>query len=368
MTSWTGFVTYTDFVAGDDKGGVQHDDLFNGAYGLGKMNEARASYTSAYVVEEVEAKDGETKIAWIPATKAEVVDDGTELFVDSETGILYTDEEHTEKYAPAEKTKIKYIYDNVVIPQKKLVHLRAIQRAIPLKARCRRIAITYSLIAQFQAKTDYNMDLNQQLVAQASGELAYEIDSEGIDLLCKAAVEDARLTFSRTQPIGVSLRDHFEAFSRILAVAKAIVYNRTQKYQPNYMVCAADCLDVLSMNSQFRPAATGAVYGPYFAGTFGSLKVYVSPMLEPGKFFIGVNGSDLQTSAAVYAPYMPVVPTQLLGLPDGTMTQGFATMYDLRLLSRAVAIDGDKVEVDYDNDGLTIGEFSPLLVAGKIVD
>ena len=65
------------------------------------------------------------------------------------------------------------------------------------------------------------------------------------------------------------------------------------------MICAADCLDVLSMNSLWRPANTGAIYGPYFAGTFGSLKTYVSPMLEAGKFIIGVNGSDLQTSAAV---------------------------------------------------------------------
>ena len=26
--------------------------------------------------------------------------------------------------------------------------------------------------------------------------------------------------------------------------------------------------------------------------------------MAPGEFFFGVNGSDLQTSAAVYAPYM----------------------------------------------------------------
>ena len=68
------------------------------------------------------------------------------------------------------------------------------------------------------------------------------------------------------------------------------------------MICAADCLDVLSMNSQFRPANTGAIYGPYFAGTFGALKVYVSPIMDAGEFVIGVNGADLSTSAAIYAP------------------------------------------------------------------
>ena len=44
--------------------------------------------------------------------------------------------------------------------------------------------------------------------------------------------------------------------------------------------------------------------------------------MAQGEFFFGVNGSDLQTSAAVYAPYMAIVPTQLLGFADGTMSQG----------------------------------------------
>lgn len=38
--------------------------------------------------------------------------------------------------------------------------------------------------------------------------------------------------------------------------------------------------------------------------TLNGLKVFVSPSIEAGKFFLGVNGSDLMSSAAVYAPYM----------------------------------------------------------------
>ena len=50
------------------------------------------------------------------------------------------------------------------------------------------------------------------------------------------------------------------------------------------------------------------------------------------------------SSAAVFAPYMAVIPTQLLGMADGSMSQGFSTMYDLKILNK------------------------DLLVAGKIVD
>lgn len=30
---------------------------------------------------------------------------------------------------------------------------------------------------------------------------------------------------------------------------------------------------------------------------------------------------------------MPLVPTQLLGFADGTMSQGFSTMYDMKILN-----------------------------------
>ena len=76
-------------------------------------------------------------------------------------------------------------------------------------------------------------------------------------------------------------------------------------------------------------------------------------MLRKGSFFVGVNGSDLQTSAAVYGVYMPVVPTQLLGFADGAMQQGFSTLYDFQILSK------------YEKDGKF---YSPLLAGGMIVD
>ena len=81
-------------------------------------------------------------------------------------------------------------------------------------------------------------------------------------------------------------------------------------------------------------------------------------------FFFGVNGSDLQTAAAVYAPYMAIVPTQLLGFSDGAMSQGFSTMYDMKLLNTYKRVDANTIEDAADGE---IGDFSYLLVAGKFV-
>lgn len=47
-------------------------------------------------------------------------------------------------------------------------------KSIPLIAKARRIAVYYSQIAAFQAKTDYGFDLGDQLAEQAVGQLSYK--------------------------------------------------------------------------------------------------------------------------------------------------------------------------------------------------
>ena len=74
--------------------------------------------------------------------------------------------------------------------------------------------------------------------------------------------------------------------------------------------------------------------------TLNGLRVYVSPRMKDGEFVLGVNAGDFMSSAAVYAPYMPIVPTQLLGFADGGMSQGFSTLYDLRILNKDLLIKG----------------------------
>lgn len=164
------------------------------------------------------------------------------------------------------------------------------------------------------------------------------------------------LTFNTAIPAGISKAQHYEGFAEIVEKARAIVYNRTRKFMPNYMIVGADMIPVLTFVKGFVPATVSVVAGPYFAGTLNGIKVFVSPMLTKvngaGQFVIGVNGNDMMTSAAVYAPYMPIVPTQLLQYADGGTTQGFSTMYDLQLLSHYT-----------DKNGRTV---SPLLVRGTI--
>ena len=363
MSSMSGYVTYINYVAGTTKGETEVEDLFNNPFQLGDAaydeatgtytNKAKidARYTGNAVVEAISDTSAALTLAWTPVVKGAFTDetgaakdvriiaaDGTVTFADLD------EEGKVPAAALVEGGKIAYRYDNIVIPQAKLPTLKAEMKSISLIARARRIAIYYSQIAAFQSKTDYGLDLGDQLAQQAVGRLQYEIDTEVTDLLINmAGAPAAEMVWSKTLPVGVSKRDHYAGFAEVVEIAKQKVYDATKRFVPNYMLIASDILPVLTFIDGFKAASTSNINGPYFAGELNGLKVFVTPNIEAGKFVVGVNGSDMMSSAAVYAPYMPVVPTQLLQFADGTTSQGFSTLYDLKPLNKALVVAGGVV-------------------------
>ena len=333
MSSMAGYVNYIQYTAGSNKGTTERGEVLNSPFGLGKVD---ADYTSARVVETL---DTSKKLMWTPVLKVVKATDAKGAEVDVADWTVA--EDGTVSGTGAEEgVKVAYIYNNVVIPQNDLPIVNAEMKAIPLVAKARRIAIYYSQIAAFQAKNDYGFDLGDQLAEKAVGQLSYEIDTEITQMLIDNAAADSDLVWSKTLPVGVSKQEHYAGFVEILEIARQKIYDRTKRFAPNYMLIASNLLPIMAFIPGFEAAPAGSINGPYFAGTLNSLKVYVTPNIEAGKFVIGVNGDDMMSSAAVYAPYMPVVPTQLLGYADGAMSQGFSTLYDLKLLNANLLVGG----------------------------
>ena len=344
MSSYSGYINYVEYVAGIDKGDVKQGELFNSPFGLGEADKKiDEKYTSARVVETV-GSDGKFTPAWTPIVKG-AFGEGKDVKVVKKAGgeefKEFTGEEIT---GLAEGDRVAYVYNNEVIPQEKLPTVKAVMKTMPLVAKARRIAIYFSQFAAFQAKTDYGFDLGDQLAEKAVGQLSYEIDNEVVDLLVENAEKSEKLRFNMVQRVGESMFERYEAFAKVIADATQIIYDRTKRFAPTYMIIASDVLPVVQFCKGFTAAPVGAINGPYMCGTIGGLKVYVSPAIEPGKFVFGVNGSDMASSAAVYAPYMPIVPTQLLGFADGTMSQGWSTLYDLKILNKNLLVAGEIYE------------------------
>lgn len=343
MTSISGYINYIQYTAGSNKGETRQGDVLNDPFRLGKVDK---DYTSERVVESFVGDGTRTafKVMWGP-----IVTDSVKVMVNGTEKVVTTDytvvEDGTITFvgtAPAasDQIRIGYVYDNVKIPQNDLPMVNVKMESIALQAKARRVAVYYSQIAAYQAKTDYGFDLADQLAEKAVGQLAYEIDTEITQLLIDNAASDDDLVWSKTLPTGVSKTEHYEGFVEILEIARQRIYDRTKRFAPNYMLIASNVLPILTFIKGFSAAPATNINGPYFAGTLNSLKVFVTPNIEPGKFVIGVNGSDMMSSAAVYAPYMAVVPTQLLQFADGGNSQGWSTMYDLKLLNKDLLIAG----------------------------
>jgi len=349
MTSYSGFINYLEYTYGSNKGNTlgknpanEGDNVINNPFRMGKVD---VDYTSERVAETVTVdQNGKATLAWFPVVNTAEVH--PEL-VGAAAGatITVTDAAKGEVTIAnlgdgVTTAKVRYVYDNIVIPQNDLPILNAQMKMKPLVAKARRIAVYYSQIAAFQAKQDYEVDLEAQLAEKAVGELAYEIDTEITQLLIDNADSDDDLVWSKTLPTGVSKAEHYEGFSEIIEEGKQRIYDRTQKFAPNYMLIASNVLPILTFMKGFQAAPVGMYNGPYFAGTLNGIKVFVTPNIEPGKFVLGVNGNDMVSSAAVYAPYMAVVPTQLLQYADGANTQGWSTLYALELLNKDLLVAG----------------------------
>lgn len=214
LTSMSGYLSYLAFSYGSNKGSVEQGTIVNDPFRLGNYDQ---NYTSAKVITEAKPATDASGAAsgtlnWKPIIKAHVeFIVGAETILDGGDGKLYQGREvkqgatvqpngnvvagevvnagtevGTIDYATgafsftatgisaATPVLVNYIYDNVVIPQNDLPILNAEMKAIPLIAKPRRIAIYFSQIAAFQAKTDYGFDLAGELGKQAVATLSYK--------------------------------------------------------------------------------------------------------------------------------------------------------------------------------------------------
>ena len=353
MTSYSGSVAYLKYVSKSEKGDIKKDTEFNSVFGLGMHSEARTAFTSQVIIETIENAGGAVTLTPMKSGRFTDADGNVKdvKVVDKDGNIKYYDvnkDTHAiTGYTAAEKDKVAYFSEEFQMEQVPATDIPTIgpkMERIALVAEPRRIAVRYDQITAFQAKTDYGFSLDKQIAEQACGELAYEIDTEIVEMLANGAKDNGVvLKWSRELPVGVSKFEHYNGFLEVIEEAKAIIYNRTKKFHPNYMVIAADVLPVLRFVNGFTAVKNAKMNGPYKVGELDGLNIYVSPALGEGEFFLGLNGSDMMSSAGVYAPYMAIVPTQLLGTPDGGLAQGFSTWYAKALLNKNLLVAG-KVE------------------------
>lgn len=140
-----------------------------------------------------------------------------------------------------------------------------------------------------------------------------EIDSEAVYLV-KNAFKGTAITWDdevKSTGSYISYSQKAESFARVIEEAKNVIYKKTNRFMPNWMVCSPEIMPILTFVPGFVPAANASVNGPYVAGTVSGMKVIVSPALaDPEKLegvcYLGVLGADGKTATGIYAPYLNI--------------------------------------------------------------
>lgn len=239
----------------------------------------------------------------------------------------------SEHYSDIMKINGNGLFETNLVPQNDIPLINCSVEKVLLEAKPRRIAIYYSQLAEFQANKDYNYNLSDDLKKQAEFELQYEIDNEIVENVIAIGKKNKNKTmFYATAPLGVNMRDHYETLAVTLAEADANLFAQTNKFTGTYVLCGPKALRFFSMMNGFKMMSENRFgFGPYVAGNISGKKLIVTPAITDDSMYVGVNTPD--ASALIYGTYMPIIPTQMLQFADGGTSQGFSTLYDIKVLN-----------------------------------
>lgn len=174
------------------------------------------------------------------------------------------------------------------------------------------------------------MSINNELVTYSAAQIKHEIDMEIIKDLYDKATSPSK-SWNRTAPQAVSLVDHYNSFPIALTEVGNAMYFNTKMARPNFYVLGEDASNVVESLPRFKSAGAVDPKGPYLAGYLGDIPVYKSPSIPVDGYLAGYKGASLFDSGYIYAPYMPIMTTQLLMDETFTGRQGFASSYGKRM-------------------------------------
>src|SRR5699024_3356291 len=94
---------------------------------------------------------------------------------------------------------------------------------------------------------EYGSDMQQMLATQATAEIQQEIDNEITFDLYRIANAGPEIVWSRTQPPGVNMIDHYDSFFAEIVKGSNQIFSATRRAHANWMVCGLGVASVLQV-------------------------------------------------------------------------------------------------------------------------
>lgn len=350
-------INYKKFTYGSDKGSVKEGDTVNSVLG-GPFS--HPSYGASKVEEEVIGEVGDTTItaslAWTPVIPGSVVIKvGTDVITDDGQGSLVGTAGNgtidadgnvnlTLNAAATDTVTVDYSYDNVTAPVNKVPEINLEIASKPIYAKNILLKTNYSFTAAYMLKKEYGEDIEATLAAEAAGEILNEQTVQVIKDLHDMAVANRPVTFQRTQAVGVTVMEQSQDFLYTLEEAASEMELATGgKFRPTFIILGTlAAATVRTMRDIFTPVTT-TTPGAKLIGKLGDLDVYSCPnqyALKPNEFVLGYKGNGFLDSGYVFAPYAPIIPTDLLMDDTFTGRRGWAAIQGKAKLNAQLYIKG----------------------------
>lgn len=331
-----GMVNILEYQYGSDKGSAKAGQTFASPLGYQGMN---PYYTTASV--DGEALDaGNPYLAYTPVkpdTLRVIKPDGT-----VDTGVTVKDAFTGELDGTITAGSMAYyLYDNETIPVT-APQIKLNIKSLPIETKSRKLTAIWAFDAAYELEKEYGQSAQQLLATQATAEIAQEIDNEITLDLYRIANAGPQIAWSRIQPVGVNIVDHYDSFWNKIVEGSNEIYAATRKCRANFMICGLNVDAVLKCMRNFVASEDMTAIGPHFIGTLGGqIKCYVNPNYDPDEFVLGYKGSNMMDAGYVYAPYMPVMTTGMISLPDDFGSrEGWATMYGKKAINPRLYVKG----------------------------
>ena len=350
MESKAWIVSYLRYNYGSDKGSTTRGTMFNNSLYTGRSD---SHYSSREVFEEQVVDSVNFEYSPIlPATIRITLPDGTQ-YIDNGTGDIVDPTTSAVKGSidyttgafsctdATDGTIATYEYNNEQVPDLQVPEITISLAQIPIYAKSRKLAAYWGFDAAYDLKQQYGEDIINVMSTQAAAEISYEIDTEIVNDLVRLAGAGPELTWNRIPPTGVNIIDHYDSFWVRLTEGAKMIFQATQRVTPNFIVCGTNVSAVIECMRNFDGTGAMDSVGPHFIGTLGGkYKVYVVPLMEENTFVLGYKGSNFLETGYIYAPYMPILTTDILMPADFRGQQGYATSYGKKMVNSKMYLRG----------------------------
>lgn len=209
----------------------------------------------------------------------------------------------------------------------------------------------YFLGAAIDLEKAHGLNFEEEMIKYLGGEIKFELDHRGIDLILSAAagVGAATTPGTFTCTVGDGQEWVFKKFQFMDYVKKAsnAIFTKTLRGKANFIVAGVNAERIISQMAEFKETEVAKPTGPHKVGTLKGMSVIVDPFINENKIVFGYRGDNFLEAGLVFAPYIPLFSTPTLVTSDLQAQKGFMAAAGYKIVNPGMYCEGTVTGLSY---------------------